>query len=212
MSGDGIGTIDVLTVWLALACSFLSASYLLNSAIAGCWLRTSAYRIALMASYTFLVGIIFEQLVNTVYELVAGQKLWKYKIWPVHDGNVSGLAFLVWPAYGAHIVLWHTALEQRFRSAARSDLAKAGILAVDAPLTEIVCNTFFLALLEVFYFYYLPSDLYHLTSMQVVPLYFMAAWIGLKLFGHLEARATGWRWPVVLYLAAVLLLQTDHDV
>jgi hypothetical protein len=73
----------------------------------------------------------------------------------------------------------------------------------DGPLLEILANGFFLLFYGTFYFYYLPGDLRHFTSIQVVPLYMVMGIFLALLIDYLDRRPRRWYYPAGFYLAGV---------
>ena len=122
---------------------------------------------------------------------------------PRHQGDVSGLGPLIWPAYGLHLYLTEQSLRHRGRT------VMALLNGLDAPLLfEVGGNLLFLAILGEFYAYYLPGDLGHLTSLQVVPIYMLSILIGYRILDALRARAGGWWWPLGLYALGLVVVYT----
>jgi cytochrome c-type biogenesis protein CcmE len=56
----------------------------------------------------------------------------------------------------------------------RADRRLALIVAAEAVVLEMACNLAFLALTGEYLFFYLPGDLWHLSSLQIVPFYFLS--------------------------------------
>ena len=74
---------------------------------------------------------------------------------------------------------------------------------IDGPLLEILANGFFLLFYGTFYFYYLPGDMRHFTSVQVVPLYMVMGVILSLLLDYLLAKPQCWHYPAGFYVAGV---------
>lgn len=180
------------------ACLF----YLLASLLVWRWIRIDGYRLALFMSVAFLVAIVCEVGLGKLYNLVIGRPLWQYRVWPVHDGFTSTLNFIIWPVYGYYWYFLHQVL-QAYRVSIRRTWLKGLAAGFDGPLLEILANGFFLLFYGTFYFYYLPGDLRHYTSVQVVPLYmFMGVSLSL-IIEYLDARPRRWLYPAGCYLAGL---------
>ncbi len=144
--------------------------YLLGSLLTRQWIRIDAYQLALSMAVAFLVAVVCEVYLGKLYYLVMGERLWQYRVWPVHDGYTSMLNFIIWPVYGYYVYFFHQVLRQNAITI-RPQWLKGLLSGVDGPLLEILANGFFLLFYGTFYFYYLPDDMRHYTSVQVVPLY-----------------------------------------
>jgi hypothetical protein len=144
--------------------------YLLGSLLSRRWIRIELYPLLLSMAVAFLIAIVCEVLLGKLYYLLVGKPLWQYRVWPIHDGYTSALNFIIWPVYGYYIYFVHQVLAAK-RVNIRPAWLKGLASGIDGPLLEILANGFFLLFYGTFYFYYLPGDLRHFTSIQVVPLY-----------------------------------------
>jgi len=176
--------------------------YLLGSLIARRWIRVDVYQLALSMAAAFLVAIVCEVYLGKLYHLVTGRPLWQYRVWPIHEGYTSALNFIIWPVYGYYFYLLHQVLRTR-RITIRPRWLKGIASGFDGPLLEILANGFFLLFYGTFYFYYLPDDLRHYTSIRVMPLYMVMGVILTLLLDYLQERPPRWRYPAVFYLAGV---------
>ncbi len=182
-------------------------SYRFNRWLIGDRLRADPYPMALTASAVLLLAIIAESLVNPAYEAWLGNKLWEYRVLPLHDRNVSALAVLVWTAYGVHLYFARQSMALKLTGRWNSYAGKSLILGCEAPLVfEVSGNLTFLYLSGTYYAYYLPSDLGHLTSLQVVPAYVLCIFIGLVILRRLETFPRRSALPVVLFAGGVTFL------
>jgi hypothetical protein len=174
--------------------------YLLGSLLTRCWIRIDAYQLALSMAVAFLVAIVCEVFLGKLYYLLTGIPLWQYRVWPIHDGYTSALNFIVWPVYGYYLYFLHQVLQAR-RISIRPNWLKGIVSGIDGPLLEILANGFFLLFYGTFYFYYLPGDLRHYTSVQVIPLYMVMGIILTLLLDRLQHRPPNWYYPAGFYLA-----------
>lgn len=176
--------------------------YLLGSLLARRWIRIDAYQLALSMSVAFLVAIVCEVYLGKLYQLVVGHPLWQYRVWPIHEGFTSALNFIVWPVYGYYVYFLRQVLHAR-RVEIRPRWLQGIASGIDGPLLEILANGFFLLFYGTFYFYYLPGDLRHYTSVQVMPLYMVMGIILTLVLDYLRARPPRWHYPAGFYLAGV---------
>jgi len=176
--------------------------YLLASLLTRQWVRVDVYQLALFMAVAFLVAIVFEVLLGKLYYLVVGKPLWQYRVLPIHGGLTSTLNFIIWPIYGYYLYFMHRVLHAH-RVKIRSTWMKGLASGFDGPLLEILANGFFLLFYGTFYFYYLPGDLRHFTSIQVVPLYMVMGIFLALLIDYLDRRPRRWYYPAGFYLAGM---------
>lgn len=176
--------------------------YLLGSLLNRRWVRIDLYQLLLSMAVAFLIAIVCEVYLGKLYQLVTGRPLWQYRVWPIHDGHTSVLNFIIWPVYGYYSYFLHQVLHAR-QISIRPAWLKGLVSGLDGPLLEILANGFFLLFYGTFYFYYLPNDMRHFTSIQVVPLYMVMGVILTLVLDYLRERPRRWRYPAVFYLAGV---------
>ena len=176
--------------------------YLLGSLLVRRWIRIELYALSLSMAAAFLVAIVCEVYLGKLYYLLVGKPLWQYRVWPIHDGYTSVLNFIIWPVYGYYVYFLHQVLHAR-RVVIRPAWLKGVASGIDGPLLEILANGFFLLFYGTFYFYYLPGDLRHFTSVQVVPLYMVMGVILSLLLHYLLAKPPRWHYPAGFYMAGV---------
>ncbi len=176
--------------------------YLLGSLLVRRWIRIELYSLSLSMAVAFLVAIVCEVYLGKLYYLLVGEPLWQYRVWPIHDGYTSVLNFIIWPVYGYYVYFLHQVLHAR-RVVIRPAWLKGVASGIDGPLLEILANGFFLLFYGTFYFYYLPGDMRHFTSVQVVPLYMVMGVILSLLLDYLLAKPQCWHYPAGFYVAGV---------
>lgn len=204
---NDLQTWRILGAGLLFAVVFPATSFLLNRRGCRRVLVIEAKDVIFMAALVFLLAILVEATLNPFYTALVGEKLWVYRLLPLHDGNVSALAVLVWTSYGVHLYFLNQTLDSRIAVGARRNLIKATLIGMEAPLLwEVLGNGFFLLTADEFYAYYLPGDLLHLTSLRVIPWYALAIYIGLNLHERLRVRAADWRLTAGLFTAGIAFL------
>jgi len=176
--------------------------YLLGSLLIRRWVHIDPYQLALSMAVAFLVAIVCEVYLGKLYFLMTGQPLWQYRVWPIHDGYTSALNFIVWPVYGYYVYFMHRVLHEKDINI-RPSWLKGLASGFDGPLLEILANGFFLLFYGTFYFYYLPGDMRHFTSVQVVPLYMVMGVVLSLLMDYLRDKPQRWFYPAGFYLAGV---------
>jgi hypothetical protein len=153
-------------------------------------------------SVAFLVAIVCEVYLGKLYFLASGKPLWQYRVWPIHEGFTSALNLIIWPVYGYYVYFMQLVLSER-RIHIRPYWLQGMASGIDGPLLEILANGFFLLFYGTFYFYYLPGELRHLTSVQVIPLYMLMGVVLTLTLEHLKNRPRRWHYPAVFYLAGL---------
>lgn len=200
-------------MWLTIIAGLLfsalmvGTSYGVNRRLLGQRLEIDAYRLILSATAVLFLAVTGESFVNSVYQLGVGTKLWEYRVHPLHDKNVSALAVFLWTAYGVHLYFTRQSMNHLFSRKWNNRLGKSLVLCLEAPLVFEVCgNLFFLLLLKQYYAYYLPGDLFHLTSIQVIPVYLLCIYFGLVILGILEKLPRRREIPLLLGFAGTAWL------
>ncbi len=124
-----------------------------------------------------LIGAFGEVFLSTVYTFIVGHPLWVYHFLPIHHAYTSYYSFFMWGLYGFHLYLLHGHLKN---NKIFSDKTLALIISCEAVFLEVVYNLSFLVLFNQYIFYYASPDLWHLSSLQAVPLYFLAGLVIVK--------------------------------
>jgi hypothetical protein len=179
--------------------------YLAGSLLLRRWVRIDVYRLLSCMAAAFLVAILCEVYLGKLYYLLSGKPLWQYRVWPIHDGFTSALNFIIWPVYGYYVYFLHHILHEK-KIVIQPQWLGGIASGIDGPLLEILANGFFLLFYGTYYFYYLPGDMRHYTSVQVVPLYMVMGIILSLLLGYLEGRPRSWRYPAALYLGGLVFV------
>ncbi len=183
------------------------ASYAVNHHLLGEKLIVDAYQLALTASCVVVLALTAESLVNPLYTAWVGEKLWVYRAFPLHDGNVSAMGFLVWAAYGVHLYFTLQTLAVKLPGALNNNAVIAFIIGFEAPLIqEVLGNLLFLQLAGVYYAYYLPADVFHLTSFRVVPIYMLCIFVGLFILDYLGRQPRRMSLPPVFFSVSATYL------
>ena len=146
--------------------------YAFNSAIAKSLVRIEIKTALLYISAVVFFGVFAEVLIDSLYAMVFGAPLWEYHLLPIHNAYTSYYSLVIWSLYGFYLYLMHQNLDTKF--GLRSRRAMAAVVAIEALIIETLFNLTFILFFHQYIFYYLPSDLWHLTSVQAIPIYFLA--------------------------------------
>lgn len=156
------------------------------------------YLLLLNMASAFLIMSIMEAGLGFLHTEIFGWRLWEYHIYPNHRDYGTDLGFITWPWYGFHFYFFNRALEIR-HMAAHGVFKKGSITGIDGPLLEILGNGLYLVMFGSYVFYYFPGDLWHLTSVKVMPYYAIAGIVLAIVMHALERAPRSWALPVALY-------------
>lgn len=133
-------------------------------------IKTDKKEVFLHMGVIAVLGPICEVAINNFCRFFFGTSLWQYHFLPVHHGDTSLYSFFVWAMYGCHLYF----MDRRFihSAAAYRSVLFALILSVDAIILEFTLNVTSIYFLHTYIFFYLPNDVFHLTTLAVVPFYF----------------------------------------
>ncbi len=117
------------------------------------------------------IGVAGELLFDSIYNLVFKRPLWQYRLYPIHQGYTSIYSVYLWGSIGLFLYLFHDTLRKK---RVTSTLVLVLLFCIDAIVFEVLVNLSYKAIFKNFLFYYLPNDLWHITTVQVIPLYLLA--------------------------------------
>lgn len=156
---------------IIFALSWFVAIYALNCVIAG-RLKRVDLKLAIMYFFTLaLIGLFGEIFLDSAYKLFVGHPLWYYRILPIVGGYTSSFAIVTWGLYGFHLYLLHGSLSDRWSIYKARHLVL--IFSFEALLLEAILTISARVFLGRYLYYYLPSDLWHVSSFQNIPFYFI---------------------------------------
>ena len=197
----------VVLAAVVFSMALIATSFAVNRRLCRNHLQIDWYRLALTASAVLLLATIAEALVDPLYAAVRGRALWEYRAYPLYHSHVSALAMLVWSAYGVHLYFTRQSLEQRLPQRWNNIYGKAFVIGFEAPFVfEVSGNLIFLLLSRTYYAYYLPADVWHLTSVQVIPIYMVCAFTGLMALHVLERLPRRVEVPALCFAGGVVFL------
>jgi len=175
---------------------WITGLYVFNSLVAREFKKISLKPVFLYISTLAMLGVYGETIFGNVYNYLLGHLLWQYTIFPIHHGYTSRFALVLWGMYGFHLYLMHDSLGKRnIKSAKHLSL----IFCVEAIIIEALVNLTYRATFGKYIFYYFPADLWHLTSIEVLPVYVVGG------FAINEALKRTKPEPIFFGLAATML-------
>jgi hypothetical protein len=182
------------------SCAWVIGIYLFNSALIRRLSKIDIRTALCYISSVIVLGVFGEVLVDSVYDKIFGVPLWVYRLLPIHHSYTSYYSLFIWGMYGFHLYLLHSSFGRKIRST----WVLAIIISVEALIIEVLFNLTSLTFLGQYIFYYLPNDLWHVTSIQVMPVYFLAGFLIARLTK--DERIDPWFFILTnLCLASVLI-------
>ncbi len=161
------------------------AFYLANSGIARSFKKIDTKMALLYVTTVALIGIYGEIFLDTSYNYFVGVPLWEYNILPIHGGYTSAYAPIIWGTYGFHLYLLHHTLKTRW--SINNPWLFVFLFSIEALLIESIVTIAARLYLGEFMYYYTPGDLWHVTSIQNLPFYFICGMIIMKTLGSFKS-------------------------
>ena len=156
------------------AASWVAAIYIVNCLLARKLRQINARTLLTYTSTMAALGLFGELTYDWFYNTLFNKPLWQYQLLPIHNGYTSLFSLFLWGAVGFHIYLLHTTLTEK----GIASLHKlALIFCFESIMLEVLVNLSYLAFFKTLIFYYFPTDIWHITSVQTLPLYFLAGYI-----------------------------------
>lgn len=186
------------------ALSVLAVVYAINCLIYGKFKRVDLKLAVLYFTTLAMIGLFGEIFLDTTYNLIVGHPLWYYQILPIQHGYTSAFAVITWGLYGFHLYLLHGSLADRWSIYRTRHLAL--IFSVEALLLEALLTISARVFLGRYLYYYLPSDLWHVSSFQNLPFYFICGAVTLKTLRRFKADPVFFSLMSGALLAVLLLV------
>lgn len=159
------------TVRLLLFGAFLiSLVYLLSFLWFRRFKKIHLSRALMYISAVAMIGATVEIFVDTIYKHMFHDVLWHYNFFPIHHAYTSQASPVLWGALGFYIYLMHHSYEKW----TRRELVTLSILfSIEAIVVEGLADLISKPFMGKLIYYYHPSNLWHLTSLQGIPFYFL---------------------------------------
>ena len=159
---------------LAFSAGWLVVIYFANCLVAHGFLPIQPAKLTIYIFTMAALGLFGEIAFDTIYRAAFGEPLWLYHLCPIHDGFTSMYSLYLWGTVGAHLYFLHGILAKHSITSVHT---LAAIFWAEAILLEALVNLSYLAFFKDYIYYYLPSDLWHITSLQALPFYLLAGYI-----------------------------------
>ncbi len=187
---------------LVFSFGWIGIIYIANCLIAQRLISIAFRKLGLYTLTMAALGLFGELVFDTVYKLVCGEPLWIYEVFPIHNNYTSLYSLFLWGAMGLHLYLLHETLAHRCITALH---VLATFFCGEAILLEALVNLSHLAMFGTYIFYYLPGDLWHVTSFRAFPLYLLAGFITVVCM-HFSLKLP--RWSILGNSSVLCLLLT----
>lgn len=196
---------DTYLPYILFTLAWLAIIYLYNSLIARSWKRIKPSEALVSVAATAFIGVYGEIFLDTLYHMIVGNPLWHYNVLPIHDGYTSAFAPIIWGMLGFHVYLFHDTLRSWRPAIRRRTIAL--IFSVEALFLEAALTLSSLLFFGQLMYYYYPSDLWHVTTIQNIPFYFIC---GIVLVKTLEIARGHPRYfiQIAIFLLIVIVFMT----
>lgn len=168
----------MLSSYILFAFGWTLIIYALNCAIAKGWKRIEPKQALVYFSTVAAVGLYGEIFLDYTYNAIVGHPLWYYNLLPIFGGYTSSYAIVTWGMYGFHLYLLHDSLATRWSITRTRHLAL--IFSLEALILEALLTLSAKVVFGKYLYYYLPGDLWHVSSLQNIPFYFICGVVILK--------------------------------
>jgi len=174
-----------LTGLLLFAAGLGAIIYIFNSLIAQEFKKIDLRQAVLYFTTVALIGVFGEIFLDSFYNLFVGRPLWYYNILPIQHGYTSSFAIITWGLYGFHLYLLHGSLAAKWSINKTKHLSL--IFSFEALVLEALLTLSTRVVFGKFLYYYLPGDLWHVSSFQNIPFYFICSLVILKTLRRFKA-------------------------
>lgn len=164
---------------------WITSIYAVNCLYARKLIKIDWTKAALYMSSTALLGMMGEIVIDTIYSAISGRLLWEYHVLPIHHTYTSKYSFFLWAMVGFHVYLLHKTLASK---GIRSLNKLALIFSIEAIILDGLVNLSYLLVFGDYIYYYLPGDLFHLTSFQTLPFYLLAGYVAVLMYELFESK------------------------
>jgi hypothetical protein len=164
--------------YILFALGYVAVIYVLNCLIALEFKRINLKQALLYVTTVGMIGVFGEIFLDTTYKWIVGHPLWRYQLLPIRHAYTSKYALVVWGIYGFHLYLLHGSLHAKWAINKTRHLAL--IFCFEALILEAILTLSARPVFGKYLYYYFPSDLWHVSSFQNIPFYFICAVLILK--------------------------------
>lgn len=171
--------------YILFAVGYVVIVYVLNCLIAREFKRVEFKQALLYITTVAMIGVYGEIFLDTTYNWIVGHPLWHYDIFPIQHAYTSKYAIVVWGIYGFHLYLLHGSLHAKWSINRTRHLAL--IFCFEALVFEALLTLSAHAVFGTYLYYYFPADLWHVSSFQNLPFYYICGALILKTLKRFKA-------------------------
>lgn len=175
--------------------------YLFNCLVARGWRKLELKTLLLYVSSVAVMGVFGEVFVGSMYNALFHRHLWDYTVFPIHHGYTSLYAPFIWGMYGFYLYMSHDTLRKH---GLKKESHLALWFAVETVFLEAATNGSYRLFHGEPLFYYTPTDMWHLTSIQAIPFYLVAGFAIVRLVDR-YMRALRFNIVMNMYFMAVFV-------
>ena len=170
----------MIATWklFAFGIAWLVVVYLFNSLVAGKFKKIDAKLASLYFVTVAMIGVFGEIFLDTFYNHFVGHPLWRYNILPIQHGYTSKFGVVTWGIMGIYLYLMHDNLAAKWTITRARYLAL--IFSFEALIIEALVTLSAKLFLGRYIYYYIPGDLWHVSSFQNIPFYFICGVVIVK--------------------------------
>jgi hypothetical protein len=118
-----------------------------------------------------MIGAFSEIFCDTIYVHLFHDRLWYYRFLPVHHGYTSQYSPVIWGAMGLYLYLVHPGYEKKWTY--RQLIIFSAFFSIETIIMEGLAVASSRIFLGDYIFYYNPGNLFHVTSLQSIPFFFL---------------------------------------
>lgn len=200
--GSDDAHLPFVTMLLFFGIFFSFVIYFANSLFAGKFIHINLPRALIYMGVAGVVAPIGEYLINSAAVFFTGDPVFLYHIAPIHHGYTSLVMMALWPTYGFHFYCFHEVLAERGSKVSIGILAL--IMGIDGIVMETLVNVLSVVLFSANIFYYTATDLSHVSSVVILPVYATIGFFGIKLIHLIEAQKARMFYVCHIFIASGL--------
>ncbi len=173
--------------------------YLISCILGKSLQRVNVRKATLYFAGMSMMGVGGEICFNTFYSTILGHPFWNYTVYPIYHAYTSLYAIVLWGIYGFLLYLQHNILQKRIpkRQRKRKPISLHKLVLIfwlEAVPVEMLVNITYKLSFGDYAYYYFPSDLWHLSSLQTLPFYLVAGYVITLAFRKFETSPTLYTW------------------
>jgi hypothetical protein len=163
MSSNGLKLL-IYGVWL------VAVVYIVSCLRSRKIIKIQPSRLILYISSLAMIGALSEIFCDTVYVHLFHDRLWYYRFLPIHHAYTSQYSPVIWGAMGLYLYLKRPEDEKWTR---KQLIILSAFFSIETIIMEGLAVASSRVFLGNYIFYYNPGNLFHVTSLQSIPFFFL---------------------------------------